>query len=123
MNKQNERNIFQRMCNIYVYSKEAKTISFTSNGFNGKDLYEYLLFKYCFLKAQGAKFENITDILFLKTVECSKEELLLDIIDLFLCKIENKNTKRKNYQDYQKYYSISRDEENIQIFTIYIFQL
>lgn len=95
MDTENETKIFEKMIAIYDYHKGSKTISFESNG---KDLFKSLLFKFCFLKDKGsAKFEKMKDIWFFKTFEYSKQKLLLDIVNLFICKINDRsfNTNEK----------------------------
>lgn len=89
MNNENETKIFEKMIGIYKYNKGSKTITYESNG---NDLFKRLLFKFCFLKDKGtAKFGGIKDIWFFQSFESSKKKILLDIIDLFIYKINNKN--------------------------------
>ena len=88
MNNENVAKIFEKMIAIYNYNKGSKTITFESSG---NDLFKYLLFKFCFLKDKGsAKFGGIKDIWFFHTFESSKQKILLEIVDLFIYKINNK---------------------------------
>lgn len=86
MSKEDE--ICEKMKAIYNYNKSSKTISLDSN--NG-DFYKTLLFKFCFLIDKGSiKFESYKDLWFIQTFDPFKQELLLEIINLFICKIEGK---------------------------------
>ena len=86
MNKEIE--IVEKIKTIYNYNKSSKTISLDSGS---GDLYKTLLFKFCFLTDKGSvKFESYKDLWFLQTFEPLKGKLLLEILELFICKIENK---------------------------------
>jgi len=86
MNKESE--ITEKIKCIYQYNNGSKTIYLDSDC---KDIFKILLFKFCFLIDKGSvKFESCNNLWFYQTFEPFKQKLLLEIISLFISKIENK---------------------------------
>ena len=98
MNKE----VYNRICSIYHFDKDFQKLTYDnkilSNEFQESIIYKTLLFEFCFLVNKGSvEFKNMNDIWFFKKFTPEEKNIAIEIIDILLKKIENKNTENSAY--------------------------